>query len=404
MEARQERGQQIAAAGRLRQKGALWIVPSQRGAGTYVVDPATPECTCPDFKERQLACKHVFAVEYTVKRVTTPFGSIVTETVRVTYPQQWPAYNAAQTNEKRHVAELLRDLCSAIDEPPAKRGRPPLSPRTAVFAAVMKVYSGMSTRRAMSDLTDLAAKGFIPGAPHFNSVIKAMDDPALGSILSAMIHESAGPLAAVETDFAVDSSGFASHVYHRWYDEKYGRERSQVEWLKAHVMVGVRTNIVTSVEVTGGTAADSRFLEPLLHASLQRFNVERLSADKAYSSRALLQRIHDAGAVPLIPFKYNASPTVSPLSPRSREGADIWEKMYLFYRYHREEFLSKYHQRSNVEATFHMIKSKFGPSVRSKTPTARVNEVLCKVLCHNLCCLVQSMYELGIEPEFWKAA
>jgi len=31
-----------------------------------------------------------------------------------------------------------------------------------------------------------------------------------------------------------------------------------------------------------------------------------------------------------------------------------------------------------------------------------VNEVLCKLLCHNLCCLIQQQCELGIEPVFWK--
>lgn len=30
-----------------------------------------------------------------------------------------------------------------------------------------------------------------------------------------------------------------------------------------------------------------------------------------------------------------------------------------------------------------------------------VNEVLCKLICHNLCCLVQEQCELGIETEFW---
>jgi hypothetical protein len=30
-----------------------------------------------------------------------------------------------------------------------------------------------------------------------------------------------------------------------------------------------------------------------------------------------------------------------------------------------------------------------------------VNEVLCKILCHNLCCLIQASYELGISATFW---
>jgi hypothetical protein len=31
-----------------------------------------------------------------------------------------------------------------------------------------------------------------------------------------------------------------------------------------------------------------------------------------------------------------------------------------------------------------------------------VNEVLCKLLCHNICCVIQSQCEFGIEPVFWK--
>jgi hypothetical protein len=47
-----------------------------------------------------------------------------------------------------------------------------------------------------------------------------------------------------------------------------------------------------------------------------------------------------------------------------------------------------------------MIKSKFGDSVRSKTEVAQINEVLLKVLCHNICVVIQEMFELGIEPDF----
>ena len=74
---------------------------------------------------------------------------------------------------------------------------------------------------------------------------------------------------------------------------------------------------------------------------------------------------------------------------------------YHFYAYNKEWFYEHYHRRSNVETTCSMIKSKFGERLRSKSVVAQTNEVLCKVLCHNLCCVIQSIYELGIEPEFW---
>ncbi len=38
----------------------------------------------------------------------------------------------------------------------------------------------------------------------------------------------------------------------------------------------------------------------------------------------------------------------------------------------------------------------------SKTDAAMVNEVLCKLLCHNLTCLIQEQETLGIAPIFWK--
>ena len=48
-----------------------------------------------------------------------------------------------------------------------------------------------------------------------------------------------------------------------------------------------------------------------------------------------------------------------------------------------------------------MVKAKFGGAVRSKTTVAQVNEVLAKILCHNIVVLIQSMFELGIMPVFW---
>jgi hypothetical protein len=48
-----------------------------------------------------------------------------------------------------------------------------------------------------------------------------------------------------------------------------------------------------------------------------------------------------------------------------------------------------------------MIKAKFGGKLWSKRKTGQVNEALLKVICHNIVVLVQSIFELGIEPVFW---
>jgi hypothetical protein len=47
---------------------------------------------------------------------------------------------------------------------------------------------------------------------------------------------------------------------------------------------------------------------------------------------------------------------------------------------------------------------KFGDSVRAKNARTILNETLAKFVCHNLCCLIQSMEEFGIDPTFKRIA
>ena len=44
---------------------------------------------------------------------------------------------------------------------------------------------------------------------------------------------------------------------------------------------------------------------------------------------------------------------------------------------------------------------KFGDNVPSKTDAAMRSEVLCKLVCQNLCCVIKAQIELGIDAEFW---
>jgi hypothetical protein len=45
---------------------------------------------------------------------------------------------------------------------------------------------------------------------------------------------------------------FSTSRFVRWFDEKYGVERSGHDWVKAHAICGVKTNIVTKKLGKGG--------------------------------------------------------------------------------------------------------------------------------------------------------
>src|ERR1043166_4995285 len=163
MDARHERGLQLAQRGHITKHTNGWHVLSQTGNGSYVVHlDDKPSCTCPGFEIRQQPCKHIHAVEcLMVWETITEGGQTITtktKTVRITYKQNWPAYNAAQTEEKERFIVLLDALCKLVDQPLQGNGRPRLPLADMVFACVYKVYVGFSSRRFMSDLREATAQ------------------------------------------------------------------------------------------------------------------------------------------------------------------------------------------------------------------------------------------------------
>jgi Transposase DDE domain len=184
---------------------------------------------------------------------------------------------------------------------------------------------------------------------------------------------------------------FSTCRFVRWFNKKYGREIDNREWVKVHLMCGVDTKIVTSVDVSGWAANDTPYCVPLLERTARYHHIEEVSADKAYPSHKNLKAVAKVNATPLIPFKVNTT------EPKKN---NVWAEMYHYFMYNREEFLAHYHKRSNVETAFSMIKGKFGDAVRSKSDIGQLNEVLYKVLCHNVCVIIQAIHELGIKPNF----
>ncbi len=111
--------------------------------------------------------------------------------------------------------------------------------------------------------------------------------------------------------------------------------------------------------MTGRYAHDTIQFKPLVKTTARNFTLREVEADKAYSSRSNLEQVAQVGTMPYIPFKSNTT--------GESEGSEMWEKLWHIFQCNREEFLSYYHKRSNVESTMWMIKSKFDEHNRNKT-------------------------------------
>ncbi|HWZ44478.1 MAG TPA: transposase [Candidatus Saccharimonadales bacterium] len=96
----------------------------------------------------------------------------------------------------------------------------------------------------------------------------------------------------------MDSSGFTASRFTRWFDVKYGKPRAEHHWVKVHLMCGVKTNIVTAVEVGEPFSGDSPFFPPMVKTTAQNFMISEVSADKAYDSIKCVESVVEAKGQP----------------------------------------------------------------------------------------------------------
>jgi len=315
---------------------------------------------------------------------------VIKEIERLTTTQEWSAYNQAQTNERIISEKLLLELLDFIQ--PEDETKIGYSTKEKIYCMFVYNYTKQSSRRCISELRMAEERKALPKTPHFNSVLNFFAYPEMTPLLQKLILITALPLKNVEKDFAIDSSGFSTSLYERWVDVKLNKVRSLRHWKKCHIMVGVKTNVITSVKVTESNRSDTLEYIPLARKTNGFFDIREISADKAYLGVANMEETASMGAIPYIPFKVNSR-------EKHASGSVIWSRMFDYFLKNHNRYLASYHKRSNVETTFSMIKRKFGQNLRTKRDISHVNEILMKCLCHNLAVLVQESSELGLEVD-----
>jgi hypothetical protein len=406
MDLKKARGREIALRGGITKKGKVWLVPSQTRPGVKykVTLNNKSSCTCRDFTENgSCECKHIhgariFRTEYPRVDLVDPVPNDEKETK--TYRQDWPSYNAAQTQEKRLFNPLLAELCKSLERQDEKTGagRPPFPLKDLAFLAISKVYEGRSARRFMSDVHVAHQSGYISRVPHFNSVINGFRNPSMTDALLELIEATSLPLANFANGFfAADSSGLANSLFVKWQEHKDPKKQKQHGWTKIHIMCGVNTHIITAVVIKDKNASDTAQLPELVKKTAKNFDLKVVCADKAYGSLKNYKAIMDHGAVPYIPFKSNQTGKGIDQAKKPHPATPLWKRMHNLFSAYPEEFNAVYHERSNVEAVFSMLKRTLGGAVRSKDPTAKLNEALCMVVCHNIRVLIKTSFEAGLD-------
>ena len=316
--------------------------------------------------------------------------------VRKTYPQNWQVYNLSQTKEKLMFLKILNDSVNYlnIDYKYKGDGRPHYPLEDMIKCCAIKVFNNFSSRRTICELQLANALGYIPQIPHFNSINNYMNNQEITPYLHKLYKMLALPLVGVENNFAIDATGFSTFNRKKWFDVRFIKLEKR-DYKKLHIVSGVKTNIITSAEVSKGTTHDNLFFEDLIRKTSIDFRMREVCADSGYLSRKNCDIVEEIGATPYIMPRRNIK-----LRKIITSGSTAWRDMIRTWRDNEASFREHYHKRSNIESTFSMMKRKFLPYVRSKTDLAQSNEILCKVVCHNIAVLVNSMFELDIELSF----
>ena len=150
---------------------------------------------------------------------------------------------------------------------------------------------------------------------------------------------------------------------------------------KLSIAAAASCHLTLAARATTGMGSDHPHFQPLLAEARRRANVKVVAADAGYDSEAnhaVARR--DPGVRSIIPPD-TGRPTDKPPPTRYRR--------LMRQRLDREADKATCGQRWQVETVNSMIKRNLGSALRAKTARARTNELLLRVITHNIMILRQ---------------
>ena len=315
--------------------------------------------------------------------------------------RDYRAINQAQQWEYNLLFKILDSSILALNPPDGykKTGRPSIPISEKLKICCIKQYNMKGARRSVHHIESAKNSGylFVPNISnnYFNRMNEYMKDESLTPYFQQLINILSEPLINQEGCFAIDGSGFKVGYGKRKYKDIRTDETAKREYIGLHITAGIKTKIIPHAIVAKGYEHDNNFFKPLVLKTKEIFNADfkELYADPGYLDEENFKLCDSLGIKAYIKPKEN---TII-----HKLGNPVWNNS--IDRYMKDLELKenrRYTLRNNVEATFHMIKAVLSDYLRHKRFNGRVNEVLCRVVCHNIRCLIYSYVKREIKFPF----
>ena len=304
--------------------------------------------------------------------------------------KRWPRdevlYNEIQESEFLNFFEFVRYLTNSVC-----KGRRMKNMINSLL--IVHKFPNLSLRRARGLLLLLKKFGIIfSDIPCFKTLSNYRENNSLILILDKLIEESSKPLSAIEHDFATDATGIRTNLFSSWYSIRCKKEIRKRDHLTIHITTGVKSNIVTALNVETKSGRDNEIFREHVDKTIKNFDVYEFSGDGRYWCKENCWKVVEVGAKPYFKVWNNWA--------GKARGCMPWKKMNLEFISNPEEYLKHYHKRSNVESTNHSKKALHGDSVYSRLPSARINEEFFRWINHNIYVLNRAKFEWKIKPKF----
>ena len=174
----------------------------------------------------------------------------------------------------------------------------------------------------------------------------------------------------------VDASGLTISKKGDYIEEKWIRKKK--EFVKLHITVDTKSKKVVSFRITKGNVHDTRKFGPLVKEAAEKYDINKVHADKAYDNRKNFNLLDDINAEPVIRIRKNASARSKWCSLR-RDEVFLVKKL----GYEGWKQLKDAGKRWIAEIVFSSIKRVFGEDLLSKKFKAQKVEAGLKVMLYN---------------------